>query len=310
MSQQSSGADEIVLPDGSPATEKADPALVTERSLEREQEEAELQSVIVKRTDEATRHPDDILENAIAEGVEQLERPALSLFLSSIAGGMAVGFSGMAVGVVTTLVSPIGNAMLTRVATAAVYPLGFIICVMSGAQLFTEHTATAIYPIMDRRARMPTLLRLWGTVVVGNLAGALVIAFLLTSADGIIQAKPGYLEIGTHLTHFPTQPLFVSAILAGWLMALGAWLVMATPPDSSQIKVIAIVTFLIGLGGLHHSIAGSAEMLTCLLISDQFTLTQGLRFTTIALLGNTVGGSVFVGVLNYAHIRRTQAVDD
>jgi formate/nitrite transporter FocA (FNT family) len=98
----------------------------------------------------------------------------------------------------------------------------------------------------------------------------------------------------------------VSAILAGWLMALGAWLILATPPTVSQIVSIYIVTFLIGVGGLHHSIAGSVEMFTALLMSDEFTLGQSGRFIGLALFGNLIGGSLFVAVLNYAHIRETR----
>ncbi len=89
-------------------------------------------------------------------------------------------------------------------------------------------------------------------------------------------------------------------------MALGAWLVMATQPTMSQIISVYIVTFIIGIGGLHHSIAGSVEIFTAYLISDFFTLLQILKFIALAIVGNLVGGSIFVALLNYAHIRETQ----
>ena len=69
-----------------------------------------------------------------------------------------------------------------------------------------------------------------------------------------------------------------------------------------------IVTFLIGLGGLHHSIAGSVEMFVALFISDQFTFQQGLRFIGLAIFGNLLGGSIFVAGFNYSHIRKTQQI--
>jgi formate/nitrite transporter FocA (FNT family) len=125
-------------------------------------------------------------------------------------------------------------------------------------------------------------------------------------ADPVIGAGPGYVEIGHHLVEPATMTLIVSAILAGWLMALGAWLILATPPTVSQILSIYIVTFLIGLGGLHHSIAGSVEMFAAFFAGDEFTVSQVVRFISLALLGNLIGGSLFVAVLNYAHIRETQ----
>ncbi len=193
-----------------------------------------------------------------------------------------------------------------RIATAFVYPLGFVVCILSGAQLFTEHTATALYPVLDKKAGLFKLLRLWLIVVLGNLTGAAVCGGLLVLADEVVQARHGYITIGHHLVQFSTPGLFVSAVLAGWLMALGAWLAVSSARTISQIFLIYIVTFLIGIGGLHHSIAGSVEMFTAMFLdSDQFTPAMALRFVSIALLGNLAGGSLFVALLNYGHIRRT-----
>jgi formate/nitrite transporter FocA (FNT family) len=89
-------------------------------------------------------------------------------------------------------------------------------------------------------------------------------------------------------------------------MALGAWLILATPPTVSQLASIYVVTFLIGLGGLHHSIAGSAEALVGYLTSSEFTIYEVLRFIALAATGNLIGGSLFVAVLNYGHIRKSR----
>ena len=295
--------DSILLPDGTLA---GGTPLESNRQEERKSEDKDYIPVIIKRTDEKRRHPDDALEHAIEEGLEQLGRPLVSLLLSSIAAGLIVGFSAMAVAVVLTATAEFSTAdIVNRVATAFVYPLGFVVCVLSGAQLFTEHTATALYPVLDQKSKIGALLRLWSIVVVGNLTGAFLGGWLQWMATDVIHAQAGYIEIGHHLTKFSTGSLFVSAILAGWLMALGAWLVGSSPRVMSQIMVIYIVTFLIGIGGLHHSIAGSVEMFAAMFISSEFTIPMALRFIGTALAGNLVGGGFFVALLNYVHIRRT-----
>lgn len=299
-----SGADRSP-PEKNPYETQAD--TVKDRELERIEEDEAFIPVIVKRTDESRRHPDDVLVAAIAEGLEQLCRPALSLGLSSVAAGLILGFTAMAVAIATVAAGPIADwPMLGRTFIALGYPLGFVICLTSGAELFTEHTATAVYPVLDRKASVGDLLRLWIIVISGNLVGAFISAGLLTLADPVVGARSGYIEIGRHLVSFSALPLTVSAVLAGWLMALGAWLILATPPTVSQIVSIYIVTFLIGLGGLHHSIAGSVEMFAALLMGNEFTIAQSARFIGLALVGNLVGGSLFVAVLNYAHIRETR----
>lgn len=89
----------------------------------------------------------------------------------------------------------------------------------------------------------------------------------------------------------------------------GAWLIMSTAPMLSQIVVIYIVTFVIGIGGLHHSIAGSVEIFSAYFIGHSLVVSEVVRFISVAVLGNLIGGSVFVALLNYAHIRKTQSVE-
>lgn len=303
--QESNGKAEpnkqIVTSSGEPLTGDQE----TERSVSRKRENNEFVSVIVKRTDETFRHPDDILEKAIEEGLEQHSRPVFSLLLSSIAAGMILCFTAMAVAVMASIVDGPQQGF-SRVIVASVYPLGFVMCILSRTQLFTEHTATAVYPVLDGKSKWQSLLRLWLIVVIGNLVGGAFGASMLAAAEGVIHASEGYLYLAQHILDFSTQQLFVSAVMAGWLMALGAWIVLSTHSTISQILSIYIVTFVIGLAGLHHSIAGSVELFTAYLLHDQLPLLELPTTIGIVLVGNLLGGSVFVAVLNYGHIRHSQ----
>jgi formate/nitrite transporter FocA (FNT family) len=281
----------------------------TDRSLERVREDQRSESVIIKRWDEARRHPDDILEHAITAGQEQLSRRGLSLFLSSIAAGLMLGFSAMAVGVVSTTIGAEPGALSARLAIALVYPVGFILCILSGTELFTEHTATALYPVLDDRSRVRCLLRLWTIVWAGNLVGAACIAALLWQADGVIHAAPGYRAIVQNMLGHDTWQLLLSSVLAGWLMALGAWLVNATPPSINQTAAIFIVTFLIGFGHLHHSIAGSVELFVAMMCGLEVSAGKAVWFIAVVTLGNLLGGSLLAAALNYGHIRKSQEHD-
>lgn len=298
---------DIILPSGQKASEVHNAKTEhSKRAQERLKEDEEYLPVIIKRIDETNVHPDDMLERAIEEGLEQLDRPVMELFLSAMAAGLILGFSAMAVAVVSQAVPPDVSEVIQRIAVAFVYPLGFIICILSGTQLFTEHTATAVYPYLERRATFRQVVYLWGTVLGGNLVGTMASAILLNSAGAVIGADDGYMEIAYHLTHFPTHVLLISSILAGWLMAQGAWLLLGSGSQSARIMSIYLVTFLIGIGGLHHSIAGSAEMFLAVLVSNKYSWLDAFHFVAVAVTGNMIGGSTFVAVLNYAQIRRSQ----
>lgn len=291
----------IVSPNGEEIYNSED----TQRTIERRKENRKYTPVIIKRNDESVRHPDDILEKAIEEGLRQHKRSKLSLLLSSISAGLILGFAAMSVGVMAQLTMG-EHTMVQRLAAALVYPLGFVVCIMSGTQLFTEQTAQALYPVLDLKVKFTSLLKLWGIVLTGNFIGTFIASILLFYGKSVIGATDGMVQVAHHLMDFEAGEILVSSVLAGWLMAQGGWLVMATPPASSQVLCIYIVTFIIGLGGLHHSIAGSAEIFNGLLVDDHANWLQGMKCIALMVLGNVLGGSLIVAILNYGHIKKTQ----
>lgn len=282
----------------------------TIRQTRRSSEDRDYQPVILKRTDIALRHPDDTLQLAIEEGVEQADRRWLSLLLSSIGAGGTMAFTALAVGVLATATESVQPAMLRTVLVALVYPLGFVLCLMSGTQLFTEHTALAVYPVLDRRVPIRSLGRLWGTVLLGNVLGCVLAALLLAGAEGVVGASAGYAWAAHHVVDPGPAATLASAVLAGWLMALGGWLVLSTPPGPATVLLIYFVTFLIGLGGLHHSIAGTAEVLAAAFTGADLSPGHAAGSLAIAIVGNLLGGSIFVALLNYGSIRHTRKGED
>ena len=115
-------------------------------------------------------------------------------------------------------------------------------------------------------------------------------------------------EAFVHLAHkvldFPLHMIFISAIIAGWLMGLLSWLVASSQETISRVFMIILVTATIGVGGLHHSIVGSIEVFTGLLIDPTIRIVDYLSFELISILGNAIGGVFFVGVLKYGQRRQ------
>ncbi|MCB9091238.1 MAG: formate/nitrite transporter family protein [Halobacteriovoraceae bacterium] len=277
------------------------------RREERKKENKKYIPVIIKRSDFVVRHPDDILEMAVHEGIQQYRRPTLSLFLSAAAAGLILGFAAMSVAFAIKLSIELSiHGAARKLIMAFFYPLGFIICILSGTQLFTEHTATAVYPVLDNKAPWHSIFRLWCITLFGNLLGTLTSSLLINMGSAVVQLDASFIYIASYITQYNSIEIFISGILAGWLMAQGGWLVLATPPNFAQIVCIYLSTFLIGIGGFHHSIVGSAELFSAYFIDDYLNIGELARVLIFSIFGNLVGGSIFVGILNYAHIRKTQ----
>ena len=94
--------------------------------------------------------------------------------------------------------------------------------------------------------------------------------------------------------------VLVRAIFAGWLIALTVWLLPAA--DSSRVSIIIIITYLIGIGGFSHVIAGSTRISYLVVTGAESWSTYVLRFLIPTLLGNIIGGVSLVAFLGHAQV--------
>lgn len=244
---------------------------------------------------------DEILDTQIKTAVHEYRRSNIKLLISSFSAGLEVGFSVLLMAALHSLfhnqVSPSSLHMILSLA----YPLGFIFVVIGRSELFTEHTTLAVLPVLNGNSTFKSLMGLWGIILAGNLLGGLVIALLLvyfTPGMKIITTD-AFVYIADHMIHFPWHTIFVSAIFAGWLMGLLSWLMASVQDTISRILVVILVTATIGIIGLHHSIVGSIEVLAGMFASPKITFDKYLTFEICAILGNAIGGTVFVGILKY-----------
>jgi formate/nitrite transporter FocA (FNT family) len=259
-----------------------------------------------KSAEEPKKSYSEILEQEIEEGLRQLERRADGLFLSSLSGGLDLGFSALLMGVVLTLGRGQLPDLVVDILVANAYTIGFVFVVVGRSELFTEHTTLAVLPVLDRQATIRELGRLWVLVYLGNVLGGAIFAVLAALVgQGLGRIEPAaFGEMARLLTEQSTYVILLSAILAGWLMGLLSWLVVASRDTISQIAVVWLVTGAIGLVGLHHSIAGTVEVLAGVFAVDAIPIAAFGRFLLWTTLGNAIGGVVFVAILKYVHVVR------
>lgn len=246
-----------------------------------------------------------ILEEQIDASLQEFNRSNTGLFMSAFTAGLEIGFSILAIGTVFTLFSDLISPESLKVYLALCYSVGFIFVIIGRSELFTEHTALAILPVLNRSVSLKELFALWGIVYAGNLLGGFLFGFLLVNVGpqvGFINQESFYF-LAHELVKFEWNVIFLSALLAGWMMGLLGWLVTSSQETVSRILMIILVTALIGLGGLHHCIVGSIEVFAGMITSERISSMDYFKFQLWATLGNIIGGSVFVAVLKFSHIR-------
>lgn len=234
------------------------------------------------------------------EGEEELQRPTAALAWSGLAAGLSMGFSLWTEGL---LREHLPDASWRPLIAKLGYTIGFLVVVAGRQQLFTENTLTAVLPVLHRRtaAVLRNMLRLWGVVLLTNLLGAALFAWLL-ARSGVVEPSlhRTLAEIGREASQWDVVTTLVRAIPAGWLIALIVWLGPAVP--QSRLLVVLILAYVVGIAGLPHIIAGSSEVLFLVFTADASLGRYLTGYMVPTLLGNTIGGVVLVAVLNHAQV--------
>mgnify|MGYP003609295225 CR=1 FL=1 len=240
-----------------------------------------------------------ILVEQVMDARETFERSLGSLFTSAFTAGLEIGISFFMILSAFALLSGVLPSHYAIVLASLLYPIGFIIVVIGQSLLFTEQTSLLSLPVLNKIEPLHKLLRLWGIVIAGNVVGGCLFAALMIGL-GLNMQLFSVSDIDAYAEHilgFRWWVIFGSAILAGWMMGITAWLVTSARDTLSRIVLVTLITGSIGFLGLHHSIVGNIEIFSALIYGNTVSLGRYLLFLTVILLGNTVGGVVFVAVL-------------
>ena len=240
-----------------------------------------------------------ILVEQVMDAKETFERSLGSLFTSAFTAGLEIGISFFMILSAFALLSSVLPSQYAIVLASLLYPIGFIIVVIGQSLLFTEQTSLLSLPVLNKIEPLHKLLRLWGIVIAGNIVGGCLFAALMIGL-GLNMQLFSVSDIDTYAEHilgFRWWVIFGSAILAGWMMGVTAWLVTSARDTLSRIVLVTLITGSIGFLGLHHSIVGNIEIFSALLYGNTVSLGRYLLFLVVILVGNTVGGVVFVAVL-------------
>ena len=234
------------------------------------------------------------------EGEDELHRPAAALAWSALAAGLSMGFSFIAEAL---LAAHLPNAPWTPLISRLGYCVGFLIVILGRQQLFTENTLTVILPLLLRKdlTTLVRVVRLWAVVLSANFVGT----YLFAMALGSVQLFPPHVHetftaIGMGHLGASFGIVFTRAIFAGWLIALMVWLLPGA--ESARVSVIIIITYLVGLGGLNHIIAGSTTMLYLVVTHSISWSTYFTSFFFPTILGNILGGTSLVAALGHAQV--------
>ena len=259
--------------------------------------------------------PKEVLALAGSSAADKLQNTAgKTLILAFLAGAY------IAIGGLFSLMAGFGfpgaaeAPGFQRLLSGAVFPLGLILVVFTGAELFTGNNAVLIPGALGRRYPWKAVARNWALVYLGNFAGALLFAYFFVYLTGVAASEPwneAIRNIALAKVSMPWHVVLLKGIGANWLVCLAVWLGMCSRGAAGKIlglwfPVMCFVAigyehsianmFFIPLGMMQGAEVGWGEFIGRNLIPVSAAELFAGNLVP-ATLGNIAGGAVFVGGL-------------
>lgn len=263
----------------------------------------------------AVKSPVEVINDAVEAGARKASLTNgnySKLALLSILAGIYISMGG-----VLSLIIGFGfpeitttNPSLQRLLSGVMFPIGLILVVILGAELFTGNNALLIPSYMARRHSFGTVVKNWILVYFGNFIGAILFTYFMVFLCGLTATDPYHSAIikvaESKVLTMSWLTVFLKGIGANWFVCLAVWLALSGRSLVGKmlgcwLPVMAFVAL-----GYEHSIANMFFIPLGMMEGADFTISQAIFNSFIpATLGNIVGGALFVGaVYSYINLQR------
>ncbi|MBQ7594378.1 MAG: formate/nitrite transporter family protein [Synergistaceae bacterium] len=260
--------------------------------------------------------PGEIAAFASNVGVKKANLSIINQFLLGILAGAFIAFGSQAANMATHTIESVS---IGKFIGGLIFPTGLILVIMAGAELFTGN-CLMIIALVEKKITLSKLLRSWLIVYLGNLAGGVLVAYLI-SWSGQLNYTGGLLggftlKAAVGKVSLSFMNAFVLGILCNWLVCLAVWMSFGAKDGISKAVVIFFPIWLFVASGFEHSIANMYYISAGILAKcDSLYVNKALELGTSqsaidalnwaamftknllpVTLGNILGGAGFVGL--------------
>ncbi|KAK5116677.1 hypothetical protein LTR62_007351 [Meristemomyces frigidus] len=225
------------------------------------------------------------------------------IFMSSFLAGCLLSFACAAVLITNTAPWYQENAPgLIRMLGAIIFPFGLVSIVVTGSDLCTGSFMFTTISVLHRRLSVLKMLMHWTITFFGNLAGSLFVMGIIVGYGGVLDATAyrNWAEsfANTKMVTPEWHMIFLRGIGANWLVCLACFLALMAREYFSKVVAIWWPTFAFVILGFDHVVANMFFIPAAIFLgSAKITVGYYIWKSMIpALLGNIVGGGLFVGV--------------
>lgn len=256
-------------------------------------------------------YPHEILEDTIQKSCAKSNSSTKMLAILSFLGGGYVGFGYLAYLKVVSGIPPEWVGLATLLG-ACVFPICLICILIGGGELATGSMMLMSLGILTKRIAWKKLARNWIIVSLGNLAGAITLAYFLGHYVGLAENGPiaaKTIAIAESKIAMSYGQSFISAIACNWMVCMGIWFYFGSKFTSGRIIAMWFPVMIFVLLGVQHFVANMFIIPAGIWAGANITWAEFFFMMIPVFLGNVVGGSSFVAA-SYLYAYKHLLKDD
>ncbi len=242
--------------------------------------------------------PKEIANAMVNVGVGKANLPTLSMFLLGILAGAFIGFGGLGNTIASQTFAAIDPGV-AKLLGAAVFPVGLILVVVCGAELFTGNNLMTL-AVMNKKITGGQLAKNWCVVWIGNLVGSVALALMLYYG-GVLGGDAGTkaIAIAESKATLDIAAMILRGALCNILVVLAVWMATSAQDIISKLFAVWFPIMLFVLCGFEHSVANMYFIPMGMLLGAKVTIAQCATNLICVTIGNMIGGALIIPIIYY-----------
>jgi len=238
--------------------------------------------------------PNEIAENWIEIGSKKANLSIINMIVLGILAGIFIGFGAHGDIILIQTLGSI-DIGLAKFMGAAVFPVGIMLVVMAGAELFTGNNLMAL-SVMTGKEKMIKVFKNWTFVYIGNFIGSIILAFLLSKSGLYGEAAAlKAVAIAESKISITFSQAVIRGVMCNILVVLAVWMQTGAKDFIGKIFILWFPVMLFVLSGFEHSIANMYFIPLGKYLGGNFTWSQMWLNNIIPVtIGNLIGGALII----------------
>lgn len=259
------------------------------------------------------RTPKETYEYVIDVGIKKTKKTPKQSIFNGVLAGIFIALASFAAAGAS---HGIDNYSLSKLISGIVFPVGLILVILCGAELFTGNNLLAV-GWYERKLSAKSMLKNWILVYLGNFIGIVIIAILIFHS-GLLDNNGGLLgayalKVASKKASLGFNEAFIRGILCNILVCMAVWGAYTARTTQGKVVMSYLPIMAFVISGFEHSIANMYYLSMGFLAKGNPLYIEGSHLSAEAInaidlqhtlanlvpvtLGNIVGGVVFVAGL-------------